>query len=125
MESFSRRARAVLALALSMAFAITLALVFIAAASAAAHRSMFELPGVMSVAMYSAVIIGLGLAPLSYWSLRTGRKKLLRYAPPFWLFLAVVEAALTFVSGVGAVFAVVIFAAAGLNIFGLFPARTN
>jgi hypothetical protein len=87
--------RALLAAAMSWSFSVTLGLLF---AVCAGNRDMrdsghssfdvLRLPAVVPVALMTSTAISILITPVAIWSVRTGVKNLLVYAPILWLALA-------------------------------------
>jgi hypothetical protein len=87
--------RVLVAAAMSWSFSVTLGLLFaVCVASPDLKESghfwfyALRLPGVVPVALIVGTAISILMTPLATWSVRTGVKNLLIYAPILWIALA-------------------------------------
>jgi hypothetical protein len=84
-----------LATAISWSFSVTLGLLFAICAGSrdmkdSGHSSFYtlRLPAVVPVVLITGTAISILITPAAIWSLRTGTKNLLTYAPILWVALA-------------------------------------
>jgi hypothetical protein len=114
--------RILLAAGLSWFSAVTLGLLFAACASGRFSFSTLRLPGVIPVALIISSIVAVLMLPIAFWSLRTGTKNTITFAPILWIVLA---AYIVFViprTGPSGPYGLLVLSAIGLVLLGLLPA---
>ena len=81
--------RILVAAVMSWAYSVTLGLLFAVAASENHSLRTLLLPAVVPVALIGSTIVAITIAPVAFWSVRTGARNLWLYGPILWTALAV------------------------------------
>jgi hypothetical protein len=123
--------RVLLAAAMSWSFSVTLGLLFAVCTGSpdtrdSGHSSfyVFLLPGVVPVALMGSTVVAVLITPVAIWSVRTGAKNLLIYAPILWIVLAIYVVVVVLGRHLSAygLYGVVFLGAVGAGILGFIPA---
>lgn len=117
--------RVVLAAILSWTYSFTLGVLFAVYTSERRSFSSILLPGVLPVVLLGSTVVAICIAPVAFWSLRTGTKNMLVYGPILWIVLAVYEVLIVPRTGVYGSYGLFVMAILGLIILGFIPARVG
>lgn len=123
--------RVLLAAAMSWSFSVTLGLVFAVCVGSSdmansGHSSfaVLRLPAVVPVAVLTSTAISILITPVAVWSVRTGLKNLLIYAPILWITLAtyIFTVLVIWKNAPYGVYGVAFLGAVGAAVLGFIPA---
>ena len=123
--------RVLLAAAMSSSFSVTLGLLFAVCVSSrdmrdSGHSSFYalRLPAVVPVVLITSTMISILITPVAIWSVRTGVKNLLIYAPILWVALATYIFAVMAIwkNGAYGLYGVAFLGAVGAAVLGFIPA---
>lgn len=123
--------RVLLAAAMSWSFSVTLGLVFAVCVGSrdmrdSGHSSfdVLRLPAVVPVALMVGTAISILITPVAIWSVRTGVKNLLMYAPILWVALATYIFAVLVIwkNAAYGLYGVAFLGAVGAAVLGFIPA---
>ena len=115
--------RILIAVVMSWVYSVTLGLLFAVAASENHSLRTLLLPAVVPVALIGSTIVAIAIAPVAFWSVRTGARNLWFYGPILWIALA---AYIVFVFpkvGYYGQYGLLFLAVLGLVVLGFIPAR--
>lgn len=115
--------RLALALTISWCCSVSLGLLFAVCASGHYWREALIAPGVAYVAVFASTAISVVITPVAAWSVRTGARNLIVYAPMIWIVLAVYEVVVIPIYPTLVLFGAPIFAVAGIVTLGFIPAK--
>ena len=113
--------RVLLAASITWIFSATLGLLFAVCVSGPPSLVVLRLPSVIPVALIISTVVSVVVTPIAVWSVRTGVRNLLIYAPILWVALATYEFCLVQKTGVYGPYGLVFFAVVGLFILGFIP----
>ena len=113
--------RVLLAAAMSWVFSVTLGLLFAACTSGRFWLGTLRLPGVIAVALMISTDAAIAMTPVAIWSVRTGGKNLLLYAPILWIMLATYDVLVVPRTGAYGPYGLLILGLIGSVILGFIP----
>ncbi len=114
--------RVLLAAAMSWSYSVTLGLLFAACTSGRFSFSTLRLPGVVPVALIISTAISIVITPVAVWSVRTGAKNLLFYAPILWIALAIYVVVIIPRVGPYGLYGLLLLGVVGSAVLGFIPA---